>query len=441
MKIHSTASEMTSVSSLIAVLLLVGLPLAGAEWPEFRGPWGNGQAAAPGDTAPAGLPLRWNETENIKWKTPLPERGWSTPVVLGGQIWLTTAALDGHDFFAVCLDAERGQILFNEKLFHADKPEPLNNNVNCYASPSPVIEPGRVYISFGSYGTACLDTATRKVLWERRDLPCCHYRGPGSSPILFEDLLILTLDGVDVQYVAALDKKTGQTVWKTDRTAEWNDLDAQGKPTMEGDYRKAFSTPLLVDVNGKTELLSAGSRAVYGYDPKTGRELWKVSHGGYSSAARPVYGQGLAFIMTGQGQPGLIAVRADGAGDVTKTHLVWKTNQGAPKMPSPLLVHNLLYMVSDDGGVACLEAATGNVVWKERIGGTYCASPIYADERIYIPSLQGTTTVIKAGRKFEVLATNKLEAGCMASPAVAGKALFLRTKTHLYRIEAAAGGK
>jgi outer membrane protein assembly factor BamB len=304
-----------------------------------------------------------------------------------------------------------------------------------------VLEPGRVYISFGSYGTACLDTATRKLLWERRDLPCRHYRGPGSSPILFEDLLILTFDGVDVQYVVALDKKSGKNIWKTDRTAAFNDLDAQGKPMTEGDYRKAFSTPLIVDVNGKTEMLSAGSRAAFGYDPRTGRELWKVNHPGYSSAGRPVYGQGLAFIMTGQGQPGLMAVRAGGEGDVSKTNVVWKTNQGAPKMPSPLLIDKLLYMISDDGGVTCLEGATGNPVWKERIGGTYCASPICADERIYIPSTQGKTTVLKAGPKFELLATNTLEAGCMASPAVSGKSLFLRTKTHVYRIEAAAEGK
>lgn len=430
---------------LAAVLLLPGSLWAGAaggaacpDWPEFRGRWGNGHATAPGDTTVLGLPLRWSETENVKWKTPIPHRGWSTPVVLDGQIWLTTATLEGHDFFAICVDAETGQIRLNEKLFHADKPEPLANNVNCYASPSPVVEPGRVYVSFGSYGTACLDAATGKVLWERRDLPCRHYRGPGSSPILYEDLLVLTMDGVDVQYLAALDKKSGQTVWKTDRTTEFKDLDAQGKPLLEGDYRKAFSTPLIADVNGKTLLLSAGSKAVYGYDPRTGRELWKFSHADYSTAARPVYGQGLAFVMTGQGQAGLLAIRADGQGDVTKTHLAWKTDRGASKMPSPVLADNLLYLVTGDGSAVCLEAATGNQVWKERIGGAYYASPLYADGRLYFSSAEGRTTVLKAGRTSEVLAKNTLEAGFMASPAVSGKSLYLRTKTHLYRIEAAA---
>jgi outer membrane protein assembly factor BamB len=201
-----------------------GANAARAGWPEFRGPWGNGLASLPGDATPRGLPVRWSEAENVKWKTPIPPAGWSTPVVLGGQVWLTTATVEGNDFFAICVDAGTGRIVFNEKLFHADNPEPLGNNVNCYASPSPVIEPGRVYISFGSYGTACLDTATGKPLWERRDLSCRHYRGPGSSPILLEDLLILTFDGVDVQYLVALDKKTGKTVWKTDRSTKWDVL-------------------------------------------------------------------------------------------------------------------------------------------------------------------------------------------------------------------------
>ncbi|MCY3019050.1 MAG: PQQ-binding-like beta-propeller repeat protein [Planctomycetota bacterium] len=431
---------------MLAVLLVHAPLLAREDWPEFRGPWSNGHASAPGDTAPIGLPLRWSETENVKWKTAIPHRGWSTPVVMAAQagaaaqIWLTTATLDGHDFFAICVDAETGQIRFNEKLFHTDKPEPLNNGVNGYASPSPVLEPGRVYVSFGSYGTACLDAATCKVLWERQDLPCRHYRGPGSSLILFEDLVIVTMDGVDVQYLVALDKKTGKTVWKTDRTTAFNDLDAKGQPDREGDFRKAFSTPLMVDVNGKTQMLSAGSKTVFGYDPKTGRELWKLSHPDYSSAGRPVYGQGLAFVTTGQGQAGLLALRVDGQGDVTKTNLAWKMDRGAPKTSSPILVDDLLYMVADDVGVTCLEAATGKQVWKERMPGNFCASPLYADGRLYFSSVQGKTTVLKAGRAYEVLATNALEGGFMASPAVSGKALILRTKTHLYRIESAAVG-
>lgn len=418
---------------LVLCCLLAGaLVPARADWPEFRGPAGDGHAAG---KQPAGLPLHWSETENVKWKTEIPFRGWSTPVVLGGQVWLTTATPDGHDFYALCVDAGTGKIRFNEKLFHADNPEPLGNPVNCYASPSPAGEPGRVYINFGSYGTACLDTATGKPIWERRDIPCRHYRGPGSSVFLFENLVILTMDGVDQQYMIALDKKTGRTVWKTDRTADWGDLGADGKPMAEGDLRKAYSTPIVAVVGGRPLLFSVGAKAAYAYDARTGKEVWKVRHTGYSAAPRPVYANGLVFFDTALGRTELLAVRADGQGDVTNTHIAWRTGANVPNTPSPIIVDDLLYMVSDHGAVSCLETATGKVVWREQIGGNYAASPIYADGRLYFFNQQGKGTVIKPGRTFEVLATNTLDGGFMASPAVDGKALILRTKTHLYRIE------
>lgn len=406
-----------------------------AGWPEFRGPWGNGHVTVPGNTV--GLALQWSETENVTWKTEIPFQGWSTPVVLGGQVWLTTATTDGHDFYVLCVDAETGQIRFNEKLFHSDNPEPLGNNVNSYASPSPVIEPGRVYVHFGSYGTACLDTASNTVVWERQDLPCRHYRGPGSSPILFEDLLILSFDGADVQYITALDKKTGKTVWKTDRSTEWHDLDAEGKPKREGDFRKAFSTPLVVDYGGKFQMITLGSSAAFAYDPRTGQEIWKTHNDDYTPAARPVFGNGLVYITTGRRGASLWAVRVDGQGDVTDSHVAWKfTGREVPEEPSPLFLDDLIYMPSNNSIVTCLEAATGTQVWSQRTGGNFEASPIYADGRLYFFNTQGKATVLKPGRVCEILATSTLDSGMMASPAVAGRALFLRTKTHLYRIEA-----
>jgi outer membrane protein assembly factor BamB len=424
--------------ALYSLLLLppcFSLDAVGSDWPEFRGPTGDGHLPVPSGNQPIGLPVRWSESENIKWKTEIPHRGWSTPVVLGNQVWITTAPMDGHEFYGICVDAETGKVLYNEKLFSCEKPEPLGNSVNCYATPSAVIEPGRVYIHFGSYGTACLDTGTRQVVWQRNDLPCRHYRGPASSPILFKDLLILTMDGVDVQYLVALDKKSGKTVWKTDRSVAWNDENFTDQMTRDGDRRKAHSTPLIVDVNGKLQMLTVGAKAAYGYAPDTGRELWRVQYNAWSGAPVPLYQNGLAFLVTGLGTTELLGVRVDGQGDVTKTHVAWKVEPMVAKTASPILANGLFYMVSDDGMLTCLEPATGQQVWHERIGGNYSASPILADGHLYFFNQQGKTTIINPGRSYDLVGTNALAAGFMASPAVAGKALFLRTKTHLYRVE------
>ena len=423
---------------------LASCPLAyAAGWPEFRGPRGDGHVSAPGDTTPIGLPLEWSETKNVRWKTEIPHRGWSTPVILDGQVWLTTATEDGHDYYAICVDAQTGKIVHNQHLFHTDSPEPLGNNVNCYAAPSPAIEPGRFYAHFGSAGTACLDTSTGKVLWKRDDLPCRHYRGPSSSVVLFEDLVILTLDGADLQYVVALNKETGKNVWKKDRDVEWNDEHITGEyakyadMAKDGDFRKAHSTPLIVNANGQPLMLSGGAKATFGYDPRTGRELWRVHYDDWSVAPRPLYEDGVAYIVTGLMHPELWAVKTDGTGDVTDTNVPWRLKTSVPKTASPLLVDGLIYMVSDDGVASCVDVANGEVVWKKRIGGKFAASPIYADGRIYYFNQDGATTVIQPGREYKLLATNQLDDGFMASPAVADKSLYLRTRSHLYRIEEA----
>jgi outer membrane protein assembly factor BamB len=410
---------------------------AQADWPEFRGPWCDGHVSAPGDTRTVGFPLHWNDTNNVKWKTEIPYRGWSAPVILGNQVWLTTATEDGHDCFAICVDAGTGKILFNEKVFHVDNPEPLGNgsSMNCYATPSPLIEPGRLYVHFGSAGTACLDTRTAKVLWKRTDLPCRHYRGPSSSPVSFENLIILTFDGADLQYHTALDKETGKTVWKTDRSVVWNDENVPGPMARDGDLRKAHSTPLIANAGGKPMLISSGAKAAYGYDPRTGHELWKVQYNDWSVAPRPLFDNGIAFIVTGLTKKELWAVKTSGQGDVTDSAVLWKLKTHVGKYASPILVDGLIYTAADESFITCVEAATGQVVWTERVGGKYAASPIYADGRLYFFDQEGTTTVLKPGRSLDVLATNPLPSGFMASPAAAGKALFLRTRTHLYRIE------
>jgi outer membrane protein assembly factor BamB len=398
---------------------LTSLVWGSDNWPEFRGPSKDGHSKA------TDLPLTWSETENIKWKVSIHDRGWSTPVIWGDQIWMTTALENGEQMFAICVSNKTGKVLHDVKIFENTNP-PRVSSMNSYASPSPLIEAGRVYVHFGTYGTACLDTKTGQVLWQRRDLNCDHEEGPGSSPVLFGDLVILTLDGGDVQYLAALDKKTGKTVWKTDRSTKW---------PKEHDYRLAFGTPLIVEKNGKPQLVTTGSKAAIAYDPFTGEELWKVRYAGWSNSPRPIAENGMVFINTGFENHQLWAVRIDGLGDVSDSHIAWKYDKNVPKIPSPLVIDGLIYMVSNNGIVSCLEAGTGKLLWQERIGGSYVSSPIYASGHIYFSNNNGKTTVIKAGRAFEVLAVNQLDDGLMASPAVVGSSLIMRTKTHLYHIE------
>ena len=414
----------------VVMACAVGSPLH-AQWPQFRGPEGVG-------TAPkAQLPIAWAEGKNIRWKTPIHGRAWSSPVILGDQIWVTTATEDGRALAAVAVDKNSGKILFDLKLFQVEKPQ-YAHPFNTYASPTPVIEPGRVYVTFGSPGTAAIDTKTGKMIWERRDFECNHFRGAGSSPIIYGDLLIMHFDGSDHQFLVGLDKKTGKTVWRTKRSVDFQDLTPEGKPKADGDFRKGFATPHVVNVNGRDVLISMGSKAIYGYDPRTGRELWTiVERGSHSPSTRPLPGYGLVFVQTGFDAAQLFAIKPDGAGDVTGSHVVWKVTRGVPQKPSILLVNDLLFMINDTGITTCLEPKTGEVVWRGRIDGTFSASPISASGRIYAFSEDGKATVLDAGREFKVLAENFLEDGFMASPAIDGDGLIVRTRTHLYRIQEA----
>lgn len=411
---------MRNAALFSAVVLWATLAAAGENWPQFRGPHGDGHSDA------TGLPLEWSETENVVWKTPIRGRGWSSPVIWGDQVWMTTATEDGRKMFALCVDRAGGKIVHDVLAFSGHQPEEIHS-FNSYASPTPVIEQGRVYVHFGTYGTKCLDTQTGETVWARHDLRCNHFRGPGSSPILFGSLLILHFDGFDVQYIVALDKRTGRTIWRTDRSTDFGNID--------GDLRKAYCTPMIANVDGQLQMISPGARAAMAYDPHSGKELWKVRYGGFSNASRPLFGHGLVFVNTGFGRPQLWAVRPDGRGDVTDTHVVWKLAKSVPTKPSPVLVGHLIYMVDDGGVGSCVEATSGEIVWQKRIGGNFSASPVYADGRIYLFDDRGTTTVIRPGRTCEVMAANKLDTGCMGSAAVVGKALVVRTKTHLYRIE------
>lgn len=416
------------ILAVAAIAAAAVVPLA-AQWPQHRGPDGTGIVNG------ASLPLTWSEEKHVRWKTAIHGRAWSSPIIQDGRVWLTTADPKGHELSVVAVDQETGRIAFDTKLFHVDSPQ-YAHPFNSYASPTPVAEPGRVYVTFGSPGTAALDTKTGRVLWERRDLECNHFRGAGSSPIIFRDLLIMHFDGSDVQYVVALDKRTGKTVWQTPRSIDFRDLGPDGKPKADGDFRKAYATPHIITVDGEPLLVSLGGKATYGYDPMTGKERWRIEeHGSHSASTRPVFGHGLLFYPTGFDASKLLAVRPDGQGDATKTHVAWQFTRSVPQKPSILLIGDVIYMVNDVGIATAVEAKSGEMVWQSRVGGTFSASPIAANGRIYLFDEDGKTTVIEAAREFKVLAENQLDNGFMASPAVAGNALYLRTKTDLYRIE------
>ncbi|MEO7319420.1 MAG: PQQ-binding-like beta-propeller repeat protein [Chthoniobacteraceae bacterium] len=418
-----------NVHPALAALLFTTSLFAAENWPQFRGPAGDGRSDA------AGLPVRFSETENVKWKTAIHGKAWSSPVVWGAQVWLTTANEEGTELSVVCVDKNSGKVLRDDVVFRVATPQ-FCHKFNSYASPTPVIEAGRIYVTFGSPGTACLDTASGAKLWERTDFVCNHYRGAGSSPIVWGDLLIINFDGSDAQFVVALDKKTGKTVWQTARSVDYQDLGKDGKPEGEGDYRKAFSTPQVIEQDGKTVLISSGAKAHYGYDPKTGRELWRYEdRSNHSAATRPVAGFGMVFIAAGFGKGQVLALKLGGSGVLAPEALAWSLKKAAPNKPSLLLIGDLIYAINDGGIASCVEAKTGAVVWSERIGGNFSAAPIAADGRIYACNEEGKVTVIAPGREFKVLAESQFDAGFMAAPAVSGKALFLRTKTHLYRVE------
>jgi outer membrane protein assembly factor BamB len=365
--------------------------------------------------------------------------------VWGEQVWLTTASEDGTELSAVSVDRASGKIRHDLKLFQVEKPQ-FAHKFNTYASPTPVIEAGRVYVTFGAPGTACLDTKTGQVLWSRRDLECNHYRGAGSSPILHGDLLIMNFDGSDHQFITALDKRDGKTAWTVQRSIDFKDLQPDGKPEAEGDWRKAFSTPHLATFDETLQLISQGAKAIYGYEPKTGKELWRVEERtSHSASARPTTGQGMIYVNTGWSSGQILALRPGKSGEVIDANaeaatdqalkVVWKNKRNVPKKPSLTVAGESLFCIDDGGIASCLDAKTGQEIWRERIGGNYSASPLLAAGRLYFFSEEGKTTVIEAGRAFKKLAENTLEAGFMASPAAAGRALFLRTKTHLYRVE------
>ncbi len=401
-------------SIVLVFAAAVGTSVEADDWPSFRGPTGQGHSVD------RGLPIQWAEGENVSWKTPVAGLGWSSPVVADGRVWLTTA--EGGSLRLVAFDAEKGNELVNVEVFGtSDEKSP--NPKNSLASPTPVVDTarGQVYVHFGASGTAAL-TTSGDVVWKTA-FPYITQHGNGGSPILFNDLVILSCDGYDQAFIVAADAETGTVRWKTNRA----------EPISQ-----AYSTPVVIEVNGQDQLLSIGAFRTNSLNPETGEELWEVGYPeGFSNVPAPVYSSehGLVFISTGFQQPALLAVRADGSGDVTNTHIAWRMLRGAPHTPSPLVVGDELYIVTDTGVATCVDVETGEVRWRERFRGNFSASPVFADGRIYFQSEEGITTVIEPSTEFVELARNEVDGRTLASLAVSEGAIFLRSDTHLYRIE------
>jgi outer membrane protein assembly factor BamB len=416
--------------ALAAILLALSFALAldAADWPEFRGPTGQGHAEA------TNLPVEWSTTKNVAWKQAIPGLGWSSPVIVNGRIYLTSAVPlpNSNDLSlrALCLDANSGKQLWEKEVFREDTSKaPRPHSKNSHASPTPICRAGRLYVHFGHQGTACLDI-DGKILWQNSTLKYAPVHGNGGSPILIDDppltkggqggLLVFSCDGSDQQFVVALDAANGKLRWKTPRRTE-------------AVKKFSFSTPLLIEVNGKKQIISPASDMVAAYDVTTGKELWRVQTDGYSVIPRPVFAHRLLFLGSGYESPTLLAIRPGDQGKAAE--IIWQTRRNAPHTPSPLVVGEELYVVSDGGMASCLDAKTGKVHWQERLGGNFSASPLFADGKIYFQSEDGVGTVIRPGTQFERLARNRLEERTLASYAVAEGALFIRTESHLHRIQ------
>jgi outer membrane protein assembly factor BamB len=404
---------MTPVRGAAVLVAALSTSVLAEDWPEFRGPTGQGHSTE------RGLPLEWSETSHVLWKVPVPGRGWSSPVVADGRVWLTTATdAGGGSLRLVSYDVATGRVVTDTEVFTvrgSRAPNPKNSR----ASPTPIVAGGRVYVHFGADGTAAV-TTDGHVLW-KVVLAYQSQHGNGGSPALYHDLLIVNCDGGDEAFVVALDTATGRVRWRTPRRSPSD---------------QSYTTPLVINVNGSDQIVSIGAYRATAYEPRTGQEIWRVSYGsGFSNVPRPVFGHGLVYIATGFQQPTLLAVRADGSGDVTRSHVAWTMTKQAPYTPSVLLVGDELYVVSDIGIATCLDARTGTVHWVQRLGGNYSASPLYADGRIYFLSEEGTATVLAPGREFRVLARNTLDGSTLASIAVSNGSFFIRSDTHLYRLK------
>ena len=391
-------------------------------WPQFRGPLGNGHSNA------TNVPTKWSDdSKNVGWKTDIPGLGWSSPCVIGNEIWLTTAVEEGATLHAICIDLQSGKLQKNVKVFDLEEFGRIHGK-NSHASPSVFIDGDLIFVHFGDYGTACLDRTNGKVLW-KKEFKVGHFHGPGGSPLIHENLLILNRDGAEKQYLIALNKKTGEQVWKTDRK-HVNEDRFTGKKMKA----IAYSTPTIYQSDSGIQVIAAGPDHVAGYDINDGKEIWWAAYDGYSVVPRPTIGNGMVFYCSCYNRSVLYALKLGGKGDVTESHLAWKSSKSAPYNPTPILVGKELYAVSDNGVLQCFDSESGKVHWKERIGGNFSASPILVENRLYFLDEKGKTIIVEPGKEFKLIAENQIKGRTLASLTPLDGLVLLRTDKQLWRI-------
>jgi outer membrane protein assembly factor BamB len=424
---------MVRLALAVLMTLCAACAPASDSWTLFRGPTGQGLSDA------TGIPTTWKEAEgsmpaqNIVWKTELPGQSWSSPVVQGNQIWMTNAATDGTSLRALRVALDSGKIELDVEVFHVDKPE-FKHALNSYASPTAVLDGDRVCVYYGTYGTACLATQDGKKIWENTSLPHATQNSAGSTPIPYKDKLLICMDGMDTQYQVALKKSDGTVAWKMERSM---------KVLKKEDMRKAYGTPLVYQFHGKDQMVAPAAEGFYAYDPNTGKELWRLKHPGFSCVPVAVFANDTLFMGTGFMKPQFWAFKPVEGGygfdklDLPAENILWKINGQAPcpTQPSPVVLGERLYLLTDSGALSCLNIKDGAVVWTAKLNGEFSASPTLIGGLLYLFNRTGKCILVKPGEKFEKVGENLLEEGCMASPAVVGKAMIVRTKKALYRIE------
>lgn len=397
-------------------------------WTHFRGSNMDGHATV------VKAPLHWNDSINVVWKAAVKGQGWSSPVVFGNQVWLTSAAKDGKEFYTLCYDLNSGKLLNEKTIFTSDEPQRIHST-NSYATPTPCIEDGFVYVHYGTFGTACVNTNNFEVVWKREDMPCDHMQGPASSLILHKNMLIVHLEGTEDPYVAALDKRTGKTIWKSIRPKAIYD-------PLEPVYRKSYQTPIVINVNGRELLISNSSYMCFAHDVNTGKVVWTIQYGYDSTVSQPLFYNGLVFVNSGwiflDNQPFFTrqyAIDPTGKGDVTETHVKWMYEDKVPQIPTPVIVDGKMYMVHDRGMVTCIDAMTAKVIWKEKLKGNFNSSPVYAGGNIYFINIKGFCTIIKPGITFQKVAENDIDETVKAVPVFVQDKMVLRTDKNLYLIK------